>query len=209
MWRRRPPVRPSVSCSRVYATERRLSGIKKFCTREYRVAAMRELGLRANVHRDGDRDASHQRRAGQSVSLRCELCSITCARSTYFHSTSERCYLISSLHTSRSPSHEKLRSVIRKITYLTCQDRRASQHFLFRLEVIILLFSLHPQLFMIHCDCFLYNNLWVTSYVFWCKGSNVPFFKKKIDRFTHLFPLTWRFLLFSVAKSGTDKWCFV
>jgi hypothetical protein len=28
---------------------------------------------------------------------------------------------------------------------------------------------------------------------------------KKIDRFTHLFPLTGRFLLFSVAKSGTDK----
>jgi hypothetical protein len=74
--------------------------------------AMGELGLRANVHMDGGRDASHQRRAGQSVSLRCELCSITCARSTYFHSTSERCYLISSLHTSRWQSHEKLRSVI-------------------------------------------------------------------------------------------------
>jgi len=121
VWRLSPPVPPSVSCSRVSATELCLSGITKFCTREGRVKAMRELGLRANVHKDGDRDASHQRRAGQSVSLRCELCSITCARNTRFHSTSQRCYLISSLHTSRSPSHEILRSVIWKITYLTCQ----------------------------------------------------------------------------------------
>jgi len=83
----------SVSCSRVSATALCLSGITKFCTREYRVTAMIALGLRANVHRDGDRDASHQRRAGQSVSLRCELCSITCARSTSFHSASKRCYL--------------------------------------------------------------------------------------------------------------------
>jgi hypothetical protein len=71
----------SVSCSRVSATELCLSGISKFSTREYRVTAKRELGLRANVHSYGDRDASHQRRAGQSVSLLCELCSVTCARS--------------------------------------------------------------------------------------------------------------------------------
>jgi hypothetical protein len=54
------------------------------------VSAMRELGLRANVRSDGDRDALHQRRAGQSVSLRCELSSIMCARSTCFRSASER-----------------------------------------------------------------------------------------------------------------------
>jgi len=126
-----------------------------------------------------------------------------------FHSTSERCYLISFIHTSRSPEPREIAIRHLKNNLFDLSSRRASQHFLLRLEVIILLFSLHPQLFMIHCDCFLYKNLWVTSYVFWCKGSNVPFFKKKIDRFTHLFPLTWRFLLFSVAKSGMDKWCFM
>jgi hypothetical protein len=186
VWRRRHPVRgPSAVVE--YRRLNCLSDITKFCTREYRWTAMRELGLRANVRSDGDRDATHQRRAGQSVSLRCELCGITCERSTCFHSTSERYYLISSLHTSRSPSHEKLRSVMWKNNLFDLSSRRASQHFLLRLEVIILLFSLHPHphthppFCLIHCDCFLYKNLWVTSYVFWCKGSNVPFFKKSID----------------------------
>lgn len=159
MWRRRPPVRPSVGCSRVSATELCLSGITKFCTREYRVTAMRELGLRANVHRDGDRDGPHQRRAGQSVSLRCELCSITCARSTIFP------FYFREMLLNFVPSHVKMAEpreiAIRhlKNNLFDLSSRRPSQHFLLRLEVIILLFSLHPQLFMIHCDCFLYKNL--------------------------------------------------
>jgi hypothetical protein len=64
------------------------------------VSAMRELGLRANVRSDGDRDALHQRRAGQIVSLRCELSSITCARSTFLILHQIGFYLFSTTHCS-------------------------------------------------------------------------------------------------------------
>jgi hypothetical protein len=156
MCRRRPPV---LGPSAISATELCLSGISKFCTREYRVTAMGEFGVACKC--------AHGLWSwlftSASVWTERESAVWTLQYHVCFHSTSERCYLISSLPHVKIAEPREIAIRHLKNNLFDLSSRPANQHFLLRLEVIILLFSLHPQpptLCMIHCDCFLYKNLW-------------------------------------------------